>query len=111
MSSFFFLVGFQVTYYIRVSFPFSNRKRRNSTTKTMIAVASDARKVEIETPSAVRPLPPVCSSASSKPEAMTISSGIAEGNGEARMPKGVSKKLSQQEASRDFLVDTDGYWK
>jgi hypothetical protein len=48
--------------------------------KTTMAVANDARKVEIETPSAILPWPPVCSNASSKPEVMTISSGIAEGN-------------------------------
>jgi hypothetical protein len=73
-----------------------------------MAVASDARKVEIETPSAVRPWPPVCSSASSKPEGMAIGSAIAEGNptvgnGEIKTLKGVSKQLSPQEASRDLL--------
>lgn len=75
---FFFSLGLQETHYIRLSLFLSNRKRKNSMTKTTMAVASDAKKVEIETPSAVRPWPPVCSSASSKPEGIATSSGIAK---------------------------------
>jgi hypothetical protein len=47
---------------------------RNSTAKTIMAVASEAKKLLSETPSSDFPLPPVCDKASSRLEVMVISS-------------------------------------
>jgi hypothetical protein len=43
---------------MRVSFPLRRRKRKNSTAKMIMAVANEARKVEIEMPVVLWAVPP-----------------------------------------------------
>lgn len=59
---------------MRVNLPLSSMNNRNSTAKTIMAVASEARKLLSETPSSVLPWPPPCDKASSRLELMMISS-------------------------------------
>ncbi len=46
-----------MTHYILVSFPLRSRNKRNSTKKTMMAVANDAKKVLIDMPAVFWPAP------------------------------------------------------
>lgn len=59
---------------MRVNLPLSSMNSRNSTPKTIMAVASEAKKLLSETPSSDLPWPPVCDNASSRAEVMVISS-------------------------------------
>lgn len=56
-----------------MSLPFRSKNSRNSTAKTTTAVASEATKVLILTPSFVLPRLPECSNACSRPDVMVIS--------------------------------------